>query len=559
MNKYTIILLAALVLFIGFVTIESVWLKNNTDYMSFNAEPIDDSIYDESSYFDVSDYYAYVKEKPDTYPSEKLITVYGSDFESIDPSFQVLPEYEGVNDVLLTEEAGSVTWEVTVEEAGFYNLKLNYFPYEGKSSSAERALYINGEIPFEGSSNVTFHRIWSNDGEVIEDINGNEIRPSQIENPFWTTSFFTDHIGYVNDPYQFYFEAGLNTITLESLREPLLIKSIELVSVISHQSYDDYSTQYSGMSEVENTLEFVQGEDHTYSTSPTLYPLNDRTSPLTVPSDPNMVRLNTIGGNNWRISGDAITWEFEVTETGLYEISMRVKQKLASGMNVYRNIYINDEIPFEEMSNYAFEYSNDWRIQTLGTPDETYLFYFEAGVTNTITMEVSLGQYGPLIGKVQSAINNLNKLYREILIYTGPEPDPYRDYQLTERIDNLVERIEDEKVVLEEIKDQLILISGETSEKTGILQTVILQLDDFIDKPSEIHKNLLTYNSNISSLGTLVILLSAQPLEIDYFMFHSPEVELPRANETTLESLWFSIRSFIATFTTDYSSLGETD
>jgi ABC-type glycerol-3-phosphate transport system substrate-binding protein len=57
----------------------------------------------------------------------------------------------------------------------------------------------------------------------------------------------------------------------------------------------------------------------------------------------------------------------------------------------------------------------------------------------------------------------------------------------------------------------------------------------------------------------LVLLLSAQPLEIDYFVLHTSEDQLPRANETFLEGLWFSVRSFFATFSTDYSSLGASD
>jgi ABC-type glycerol-3-phosphate transport system substrate-binding protein len=237
---------------------------------------------------------------------------------------------------------------------------------------------------------------------------------------------------------------------------------------------------------------------------------------------------------------------------------MRVKQRLATGMNVYRNIYIDDEIPFTELENYSFVYDNDWRIQTLGTEDEAFLFYLEEGI-HTMKMEVSLGEYGPIIGQVQTAINNLNKLYREILVYTGPEPDKYRDYQLTERITNLVGRIENERDSLSEIRDNIIEISGSKSEKTGILDTVILQLDDFIEKPREIHTQLLTFNSNISSLGTLVLLLSAQPLEIDYFLIHSQEAQMPKSKESVIEKLWFNIRSFFSTFTTDYSSLGETD
>ncbi len=558
MKKVYIIILIILVFILGFITIDSVWLSNRQEFLNYNTAPIDNSLIDELSYFDVSDYYSYLEQHGNSYPQGVSIVIEALDYTDANDHVQDFSSYQGNDDVLLTEEDGFVTWEVTVPEPGYYNLLLNYYPYEGKSSSIERTLYINGEIPFDGAENITFHRIWGNATEVITDINGNDIRPSQEETPFWTSSYFNDHVGYVNDPYAFYFNSGTNTISLEGIREPLMIDSIQIESVKNNISYSEYSQMHSDKTIANQDIIFVQSENQAFSSSPTLYPLNDRTSVRTMPSSPKLVKLNTIGGNNWRVAGDFIAWEFEIEEAGMYQISLRVKQRLASGMNVYRNIYIDNEIPFNEMENFSFKFTSDWRIQTLGTNDEAYLFYFEPG-THTLKMEVSLGEYGPIIGQVQTTINNLNKLYREILVYTGPEPDQYRDYQLTERIDNLVGRITDERDSLVELREKIILISGSKSEKTGILDTVILQLDDFIKKPREIHIQLLTFSSNISSLGTLVLLLSAQPLEIDYFLIHAPEEKLPRANESFIEGLWFSIRSFFATFGTDYSSLGATD
>jgi len=524
-------------------------------------ETVEEYDYSNLAYFTTSDYYNYLDLNGDVYPQVDPIVIEALDYTDIEGEFSELDNYEGVDDVLLTDEYGSVTWEVNVIEAGYYNLLINYYPYEGKSSSIERTLYINGEVPFEGASNISFYRIWGNNEEVVQDINGNDIRPSQVELPIWTSSYFNDHIGYINDPYVFYFEAGVNSIKFQSVREPLMVKSIELLAVTELLPYSDVLTSYQseGYSEVAGSLELFQAETTLYSSSPTLYPLNDRTSPLTEPSSPTLVKLNSIGGNNWRIAGDKITWDFTVEEDGLYNISLRVKQKLATGMNVSRNIYIDGEIPFAEMENYAFVYSNDWRTQTLGSEDEAYLFYFEAGVTHTITMEVSLGSYGPLIAQIQQSISNLNELYREILIYTGPQPDPYRDYQLEDRVDNLILRIQTERDNLENVKEKIIEFSGSKSDKTGILDTVILQLDDYLDKPSEIHQNLLSFNSNISSLGTLVILLSAQPLEIDYFMIHDSSTVLPQSKASAFSTLIFSIKAFFSTFVTDYSSLGETE
>lgn len=374
MKKVYIILLTLLVLLVAFITVDSVWLSNRREFLNFNAEPIDSSEIDELSYFDVSDYYAYLEVHDKNYPQGQAIRIDALDYINSNGKILEFDSYEGINDVLLTEEDGIVTWQVDVPEAGFYHLNMDYFPYEGKSSSIERAVYINGEIPFDGANNITFHRIWGNANAVTTDVNGNDIRPSQAEKPFWTDSYFNDHVGYVNGPYAFYFESGLNTITLEGIREPLMISAIQLLSIKDRMDYHTYKALHSDKTMADEDIIYVQTENQAYSSSPTLYPLNDRTSMKTMPSSPKLVKLNTIGGNNWRISGDYIVWEFDVEEAGMYQISMRVKQRLASGMNVYRNIYIDDEIPFDEMENYAFTFKRDWRIQTLGTQDEAFMF-----------------------------------------------------------------------------------------------------------------------------------------------------------------------------------------
>ncbi len=205
LKKITIILIAITILILGFITIDSVWLSNRQAFLSYNDEPYDNSDIDELSYFDISDYYSYLEEHNHLYPGGINITVDAINFSESNGNHEVLATYEGVDDILLTAESGTVTWEVNVAESGYYNLLLNYYPYQGKSSSIERAVYINGEIPFDGANNITFHRIWGNASEVRVDVNGNDIRPSQAEQPFWTSSYFNDHIGYVNNPYAFYF------------------------------------------------------------------------------------------------------------------------------------------------------------------------------------------------------------------------------------------------------------------------------------------------------------------------------------------------------------------
>jgi ABC-type glycerol-3-phosphate transport system substrate-binding protein len=559
-KKLVIILLSLGILLITYLVVDVVISSMNQDTLSFNQSGSEELDFSDLAYYAESDYYQYTSSFDQLYPQVENILIDGHAFSDATEPVDILTSYEGKDHVLLTSDEGKTTWQVQIDEPGFYNIKLSYYPYPGKSSAIERALYINGEIPFDGARTLTFARIWGNKNEVIQDIFDNDIRPSQIEKPEWTQTMVKDAVGYIQEPYAFYLTEGLNEIALEALREPLLIESLEIMSVKERPTYETIKATYEnlGYETIENGVNLVEAEDPAYTTSPTLYPLNDRTSPLTRPTSPSKIKLNTIGGNNWSVTGDRIQWQFTVEEDGLYEISMRVKQKLASGMNVGRNIYINGEIPFKELESYAFKHDNNWRIQTLGTQEEAFQFYFEAGKTHTLEMEVSLGQYGPLIAQIQSSIDVLNRLYREILVYTGPEPDQYRDYQLTERIPNLVERLQTEKDNLESVREAIIQISGSKSEKTGILDTILIQLEDFIEKPREIHRNLSNYNANVSSLGTLVILLNSHPLEVDFIMIHGEHDELPRSRANIFEKSWFNMRAFFSTFTTDYSSIGTT-
>jgi ABC-type glycerol-3-phosphate transport system substrate-binding protein len=557
-KKFVIVLLSLGILLLIYIVADVVISASKIDTLSFNQreESLDIS---DLAYYQNSPYYQYQVSRPQLFPQIPTITILGHNYVDATEGVDILGTYSGKDDVLLTYETGKTTWEVEIPETGFYQIVIHYYPYPGKSSSIERALYINDVIPFDGAQNLTFPRIWGNKNDVIQDIYGNDIRPSQVEQPRWTKSFIKDSIGYVQEPYAFYFEEGLNALSLESIREPLMIEKIEIVSVIERKTYQEIEAEYNinNYPKMDDEIEIIEAEDAAYTTSPTLYPLNDRTSPLSSSTSPSKIKLNTIGGNNWGVTGDQITWHFQVPETGLYQISLRVKQKQASGMNAGRNIYIDGDIPFQELESYPFKHDNNWRLQTLGTQDEPFWFYLEEG-NHTLSMEVSLGEYGPLIAQIQSSIDELNKLYREILVYTGPEPDQYRDYQLTERIDNLVGRLQTERNNLTDVRQALIDISGSKSEKTGILDTILLQLDDFIEKPREIHRNLSNYNANVSALGTLIILLNAHPLEIDYVIVSGEDATLPRSRANILEKTWFNFRAFFSTFTTDYSSIGST-
>lgn len=474
--------------------------------------------------------------------------------------------------VLIQENVGEITWHINVPTAGFYNLKLCYFTVKGYSSSIERKLKINGVVPFEGADSFTFSRIWKDDPESYKDgnfkvdTNGNDLKPQQIEEYMFRQSFFKDDMGYVTEPYMFYFEAGENTISLSSIKEPVLIDQLELLSVEKVKTYNEYLSdlekEHPNIPQITNKNVHIHAEKAYTKSSPTLYPITDRSSSNTEPFDLKLTKKNIIGGDQWKVLGDWISWNFTVEESGYYNISMRARQNLIRGMFSSRIGYISvdggpNQVLFDELNSLKFEFSSDWQNVTLGNEDGAYKFYFEKGKTYTFTLEVTLGDYATYIERIQSTIDELSRTYRTIVAYTTTSPDKNRDYELTTKFPNLVKELTGYYDELKEISTKIAEISGGKSDKTGVIDAMVQQLETFIKKPRTITQKLSSFSNNISSLGTLLTQLRELPLAIDYFEIHTPDYKLPKANEGFFKKMWNGICSFFLSFFIDYSTISE--
>lgn len=474
--------------------------------------------------------------------------------------------------ILISESIGEITWNINVEEAGFYNLKLRYFTINGYSSSVERRLKINGSIPFEGAESFSFSRIWKDsptsfalDGNFKVDSNGNDLKPQQIENYSFRESYFKDDMGYVTEPYMFYLEAGENTISLSSIKEPVIIDQISVVSVEKIKTYNEYLEELNAKypnTNITNQHVHLQAEKTFTKSSPTLYPITDRSSSNTEPFSLKETKKNIVGGDQWKVLGDWISWSFTVPASGYYNISMRARQNLIRGMFSSRIAYLSvdggqDEVLFDELNSVKFEFSSDWQNVTLGNNDGAYQFYFEEGKTYILTLEVTLGDYASYIERIQSTIDELSKTYRTIVAYTTTSPDKNRDYDLINKFPNLVADLTNYYNELSSISNSIASISGGKSDKTGVIDAMTQQLETFIAKPRTITQKLSSFSNNISSLGTLLTQLRELPLAIDYLEIHTPDYKLPKANEGFFKKVWNGICSFFLSFFIDYSTISD--
>lgn len=493
----------------------------------------------------------------------QTIRIEGEAFkEATGGQFDVVDGYMGLDGkAVLTPESGTISWSIPVEQAGLYQVRIHYFPMDGKSAAIERELRINGEIPFKGADLLLFDRVWDNrEKEIRRDDRGNDLRPRQVENPRWLMGAFADSERFVEEPYLFYFDKGEQELSLTALREPMAIDYIELYQEPNAKPYAQVKQEYEakGLKQIPDQYILIQGEAASAKSSPTLYPISDRSSPTVTPYHVSKIRMNAIGGYNWRLPGQWIEWEVDVPEEGLYHITLKRKQDQLRGVYATRSLTINGEYPFEEMKRIRFNYNSNWINDTLGDGEEPYLFHLKKG-KNTIRMQVTLGEISPLLQTIQSSVLELNAIYRKILMITSNNPDPFRDYQLETRIPEMTEVFARQAEIIESVADYLVEVTGEQSDKVAPLLNMVIQLKDLVKYPETVAKRLDTYKVNVGGLGTWILTVQEQPLTIDYIVVHSADKELPRASATFFQKVKHEIGAFIASYTEDYDSIGNVE
>ena len=180
-----------------------------------------------------------------------------------------------------------------------------------------------------------------------KDNQGNDVKPKTMEVPEWQTRFLYDSDGYITEPLSVYLESGKHTVSMVSLREPMLINKLILSNAEEAKSYAEVKAAWDAAGAVDSsgTNILLEGEYATKTSSQMLYPQQDQSSPAVSPSSAKELLNNSIGGNSWRLVGQWIEWEFDILKDGYYCISLYDKQNFSRGIHVSRRITIDGEEP----------------------------------------------------------------------------------------------------------------------------------------------------------------------------------------------------------------------
>ncbi|MBQ7944454.1 MAG: extracellular solute-binding protein [Lachnospiraceae bacterium] len=554
----------------GASTVQAATEKTQEEYEDLvGTYSIDESI---------PSYNEYISIYPQVFPEEEYRIEAASYVRYEEAGVAATPEiyeaYEGVPNgkaAVLTSEEALIEYDFTIDAAGYYDMSLVYYPIEGKASEIQRSFFIDGEIPYGELALVEFNRIWGNEvTEFITDENGilvknwetdnqgNEVRPYTVETPEWVETYLYDSNGYVISPLSVYLEAGEHTITIMSQKEPMLLSEIVLNNSDEVQDYATVkSTKDSeGATATSGVNVRIEAENTNKTSSQMLYPRQDQSSPAVYPSSPKVLLNNTIGGTSWQNAGQWIEWEFEVPESGYYNVSTYCKQNFVRGIEVCRRITIDGEVPFEELSDYGFAYKQTWREEILSDENgNPYEIYLEAG-THTLRMEVVLGDMADIISQVQSCVQQLNAIYRSVIYITGVAPDKYRDYQIEASLPNLEGQLIAVREDLQVAVDALKITAGTNSDKLTVLNTMNDQLDELIEDQERFTEVISSYKTNVRACGNWITQVLAQPLQLDRINIYSADSKTEVEGDGWLAAAGYEIQRLFYSFIVDYNQIG---
>lgn len=532
--------------------------KTLAEHINFQEQiKLDDVLYDNNYYVD------YVKEKEGEFSdvTDAEIKIDVNNYTSFEGKQPEIKTYEGKENVFYTDaDNESVTWEINVEKAGFYQFRIEYLPVDGNTLAVSRAFKIDGEYPYDELEDIKLRRHWVDTAKPKVNNLGDEVRPSQTEIQEWTTTDLYDSLGEYSLPLKVALTAGKHTITMYSVDQPLAIASFSLVAPVKIKTYAEVKAEYEqkGYKPATQTIRF-EAEDKDFvdfktESTMTIGASSDSTlTPVGITSK----KYNYIGGGTWSGGDQTIQWEFEVKESGLYKLAPRYIQSYGNGFTSTRQIMIDGNIPFEEWIETKFTYDEKWITKAFSDENgDPYLIYLSEG-KHTLSMRVVMGEMTDVIHRVTDVTSKLSNAIRNITMITGQSPDLNYDYRLERQIPSLIPDLNE---IVTELKYCVDKISGYTVKRTPIVNNFTMSyelVEEMINKPSKIPAKLADLTSSLTSIGTWLNDIKSHGFGFDYIQFTAPDAKIVSEKSTFWDSLYATFATFILSYTKDYSAIGQ--
>ncbi len=486
--------------------------------------------------------------------------------ELVEESFS-LDQFLGINEDLITRDASYNGYVAEINQGdefiftydasvtGLYEIGFDFYMPEEFFTIPTIRITINDQVLYNELSELELDVAW----EVVpleEDLRynryGNELLPKAESVSTWKQYYLTDFYSIHQGNYQFLLEAGVNEIKIETLNLPVNIGNVYFKGKDSLITYQEYQTMVKD--QLSNTVDdylIIEGEDFSYKNDLEIKSSYYKESAMTPYSYKHTV-LNQLDGASMARGGTKVTYEFQILESGYYYLAFKALHNENLGVAAGKNMYIDGNIPFQELSGYLFESSRKWQNITLGNEEEDYLFYFTEGV-HTLTIESTVSPYLDYIDELNLIMDNISSISLMVKTITGGNNSDTVDWDILKYIPDLVEKLEDYANRLEAIFAEIDgLDTGvKSAGEVSTLNVAAKQLRRLAKNPNKIGSKLPEFSEGSGSayqlIGNSITYLMSQPLSIDRIYLYQDQ-SLPKANGSFIRKIWDGIRGFIYSF-----------
>lgn len=457
------------------------------------------------------------------------------------------------------ETGQRLQFRLSVAVAGAYVVSFDMAAAESFMNTPEAELQVDGAYPVADARRIVFPVFYANSSDEFPlDRYGNEALTRQVQRIVWTTVPMRDAGLSRKYPVQLDLTAGEHTFDFGVTQGSLYLGSIYIAPAEPFPSYATY-LQAHPSTDASNVLIELEAEHTAFKDDTSIRPTASRSLAVT-PYDTYRLMLNTLGGEGWKASGSTAYYEIEVPTDGYYELTLRALQDTKSNFTVFRRITVNGEVPFDELSAVPFKYSTAWDNITLGG-DTPYKIFLHKG-TNVIGVGATNSPYADAADRLQQVLLDINELSLEVKKLTGNQIDPFKEWEISEYIPNLKERLTTIADQLRADKEALVAVNGvEGSQEVLTYQMVIDSLDFLAQDPDKLPNRMNRFSEGSSSaaqlLGKVLPTLQSQPLQLDKLYVHSPDQTPPSADAPPLLQWSEDLKRFVNSFQPNpYQTIG---
>lgn len=457
-----------------------------------------------------------------------------------------------------------IEYEVSISEAGLYNLEYQYRVASRSLENATLSILIDNKHQYEEQKTIDLPLKWIDETKEFSiDRYGDEVLSNQYIDQSTLTTKLYNNTYTTTDALLFKFEEGINTIKVENVSATkVFLEKLTVVSQEKDIGYKDYHIKNNQYNIIDEIIEIDSRE---YSSKNSSYiHLESLNDPSVYPFNATYKKLNVISGNSWDEAGQEIEYIFDVSKEGLYEISLHYLNT-KDDFSVFRSIYINNEIPFKELKAYEFKSldKNNWQNEVLRNNEENFKIHLKAG-KNSLKLKAEVDPLSESLKTLQLVIDHINKFALDIRKEAGRVVDKDRTWRFTENIPETPEYLKAYEVLLKSIITDLsnYAIKGHNSATLSYLQKALNKLAIISKDPDVIPLYLDDLSGGTGSmaqyLGDSLSRINQQPLSLNA-MYVSNNNSLPKANAGFFTKLKSQFTAFISSFTSDKYKMTTSD